>query len=128
MSGTGLKNLLEFSKLQYAAEQLPDDLPAGAVIALFAAQSKACALARKIFLRSLGSVCADSILRTKAQRLILCGGVIAKWQDHLREDDFVTGFSNKAPMNHIVRSTRLEVSTNEQIGLLGAAAVAKSLL
>jgi glucokinase len=128
ISGRGIENILNFTKSLFPLEELPTNLPAGVLIDLFSYQSKACREAESLFLRSLGSLCADSILRTKAHRVVLCGGVTCKMRTRIDSFAFWEGFNSKQPMEHIVRGTQIDLAVNERIGLLGAAVVAKSLL
>jgi len=128
LSGLGIENILNFTRSLFPLEELPTNLPAGVLIELFSSQSKACEEAESIFLRSLGSLCADSILRTKAARLVLCGGVVCKMRNRLDSTAFWEGFNSKKPMEHIVRAAQIDLAVNEQIGLLGAAAVAKRIV
>jgi glucokinase len=128
VSGRGLENILAYAKTRYPMEELPSDLSAGVIISLFTNQSNACALAEKLFLQSLGSICGDIALRTKASRIVLCGGVTTKMMDKINCKYFWSTYANKSPMKHIVEQTSIDIVTNEQIGLLGAAVVAKELL
>ena len=128
LSGNGMENLLDFSKLSYPLETLPEGLGAAVSISLFESQSERCAMAQRLFLSALGSLCADVILQTNATRLVLVGGVSEKMSAKIDCSEFWKGFRNKSPMQKIVDSARVEVLINQEIGLLGAATVAERVL
>jgi glucokinase len=133
LSGKGMDDLLRFAStratLGPAATEALQTLPAAAVVAKYAGQDAACARARSIFARALGSEAGNMALRSlPAGGVWLVGGVAQALVQPGVDAEIQSAFCAKPPMSERLRHIPLMVVHDESVALRGAAVVARGLL
>jgi glucokinase len=127
LCGQGLERIYSF--LAGAGVRLNDASLSARGISLAAAEHEplACAALRlfaQIFAASAGNLALVSLARGG---VYLSGGIASKMLDFLREPAVIEAFVDKPPMRELLQSIPLHVVLNEQLGLFGAATLAREL-
>jgi glucokinase len=127
LSGQGLERIYSF--LAGSGVQLNNASLSARGISLAAAQHEplACAALRlfaQIFAASAGNLALLSLARGG---VYLSGGIAPKMLSFLQEPAVIEAFVNKPPMRELLQSIPLHVVLNEQLGLFGAATLAREL-
>ena len=127
LCGHGLERIYSF--LAGAGVRLTDVSLSARDISLAAAQHEplACAALRlfaQVFAASAGNLALLSLARGG---VYLSGGIAPKMLDFLREPAVIEAFVNNPPMRELLHSIPLHVVLNEQLGLFGAASLAREL-
>jgi glucokinase len=127
LSGQGLERIYSF--LAGAGVLLNEASLSARDISLAAAQHEpqACAALRlftQIFAASAGNLALLSLARGG---VYLSGGIAPKILSFLQEAAVIEAFVNKPPMRELLQSIPLHVVLNEQLGLFGAASLAREL-
>ncbi|WP_370979274.1 glucokinase [Agaribacterium sp. ZY112] len=82
-----------------------------------------CRKALDQFCAFMGTVASNLALAYGAKGgVYLCGGIIPRFVDYLRQSDFKERFLNKGPMSHYVADIPVDVMVHKQPAFLGAAA------
>ena len=123
ISGIGLESLLDIFVEEGVREQERGKV--GGQI-LLEEKYPGTSEALDFFISALGSFLGDQIIAHKAGKVFLCGGVAQKIERLLSWDYFWDQLGNKAPMNHLVDQTQIELLLSPQLGLLGALNIANS--
>jgi glucokinase len=133
VSGPGLANVARVTH-GGACPRFPEGLatqdePAQVTRAAFDGTCLMCREALDIFVEVLGAVAGNLALTASSTGgLFIGGGVPAKILPALQTPRFVSAFLAKAPVEALVRKTRVSVITLDTAGLLGAAVRASQLV
>lgn len=89
----------------------------------------ACSHALSLFVRAFGAVAGDVALAYEARGgLYLAGGIAPKIREALEEGEFLRAFRDKGRMTDLVSSVPMALVTDPRVGILGSAAVGRSLV
>jgi glucokinase len=136
LSGPGILNIYEFLKKQkhapesgmVAAAFRPKDADKPAIIAKFAAKDKLCRLTAETFFSILGAEAGNLALQATAlSGVYLIGSGVRDNLALLKHSPFLKSFRNKGRLSSMMQRIPVYVVKNEQMGLLGAAALASDL-
>lgn len=136
LSGPGVSNIYEFlKKLKYAKEspaikaalaERGADKPA--VIMRFARKDKLCKMTSDLFFSVLGAEAGNIALQVVALGGVYLTGSVARHNIALlKQSPFLKAFRNKGRMSGLMKRIPVYVVKNEQLGILGAAALASEL-
>ncbi len=133
VSGKGMDEVLRFAagRAQLGAEATAalQTRSAAEVVAELASQDAACARARSLFARALGTEAGNAALRIlPAGGVWLVGGVAEGIVQPGADAELTTAFSAKSPMSEQVLGVPLLVVQDSHVGLRGAAVVASMLV
>ncbi len=136
LSGSGVLNIYEFmKKMKYAKESavVKHALSAkgavkSAVIMKFARTDKLCKLTADTFFSVLGGESGNLALQAVAMGgVYITGSVVRNNIALLKQSLFLKSFRDKDKMSSLLRQIPVYVVKNEQLGILGAAALASEL-
>lgn len=136
LSGPGVLNIYEFMrKMKYAKESAAvkkllaakgADKPA--IILRSAPKDKLCKLAADLFFSALGAEAGNLALQALAfSGIYLVGGIVRSNLNVLKQSPFLQSFRNKGRMAGLLKRMPVYAVKNEQLGILGAAALASEL-
>lgn len=127
LSGYGLEQIYQ-ALLAITDEpslaSLPKKLSAKEITSQAVAQScKVCQQTLTLFCNVLGSFAGNLALIMDSQGgVYIAGGIVPRFIDYLKQSDFRKRFETKGRLSHITQQTPTYVITEQQPGLLGAAA------
>lgn len=136
LSGPGVVNVYDFiKKMKYATEsenvkkmlsEKGADKPA--IILRMAPKDKLCKYAADLFFSVLGAEAGNLALQAMAfSGVYLIGGIVRSNLAVLKKSPFLKNFQNKGRMTSLMKQMPVYAVTNEQLGILGAAALASDL-
>lgn len=130
LSGPGLFNIYRFlretgrgTEEQWLTAELTESDPAPIIsAAAVSGRSSLCEQALAIFLEILGAEAGNLALKMMATGGVwLGGGIVAKLADTLLQSDaFMSGFTSKGKLSHVVEKIPVRVILNDQAALLGS--------
>ena len=130
LSGPGLFNIYRFLREtsrgmeeEWLTEELQGQDPAPAISAAAqSGRSPLCEQALEIFLEILGAEAGNLALKMMATGGVwLGGGIVAKLAETLQESSaFMSGFTSKGKLSHVVEKIPVRVILNDQAALLGS--------
>lgn len=136
VSGAGLARIFRFFQISQGVSvgpRLNQALASAADPAVeitrfaLAGEDECARLALDLFCRIYGSQAANFALITLATGgVYLAGGIAPKILPALQNGGFLEGFLQKSPMSHLLEAMPVWVVTQDKIGLLGAARVARN--
>jgi glucokinase len=122
LSGQGLVSIFQFLRGEAFREngQTPSE------VAMLADKGDATAVkAFEIFVDVYGAEAGNMALRVLARGgVYLAGGIAAKNISRFTDGRFFRSFSSKGRLGHLLPHMRVDIITNQQVGLLGAADIA----
>ncbi len=127
VSGPGIVTLHRFTHGEERCAAVgstiePDDAPAAISKAAIDGRCKRCVEALDLFASAYGAAAGNLALRAMSTGgLYLGGGIAPKILPVLEKGDFLAAFTDKAPMEAVVRAMPVQVILNPQAALLGAA-------
>jgi glucokinase len=132
LSGPGLVNLHRFTHDGDECEAVrgvePDERPAAISTAALDRRCPACTEALSMFVEAFGAETGNLALRGVATGGVFIGGGIApKILPALQDGRFIDAFGAKPPMKELLSAMPVQVITNAEAGLLGAAVAAQEL-
>lgn len=133
VSGPGLGNIFDFicqhwntpvcESLRHALQQ--GDKAAAIAQAALSHSDEQAQRALEIFISIYGAQAGNLALTTMAHDgVYIAGGIAPKILPALQQGDFMTAFSDKGKMQHLMPSFPVKVITNANVGIMGAALVA----
>jgi glucokinase len=136
LSGPGLMNVYEFMKKMNYAKESPAirklmaakgaDKPA--IIMHNANKDKLCKKASDLFFSVLGAEAGNLALQAMAfGGLYIVGGLVRSNIAVMKKSPFLKSFHNKGRMSHLMKKIPVYVVKSEQLGIVGAAALASDL-
>jgi glucokinase len=136
LSGQGVLNIYEFLKKNGVAKESPAvaqalsakgaDKPS--TIAKFASKDRLCRMTADLFFSVLGSEAGNLALQAMAfGGVYLVGSGVRNNLVLLKQSPFLTAFRSKGRMSEMMKKIPVYAVKNEQLGILGAAALASEL-
>jgi len=136
LSGPGVLNIYDFMKKTKRGKESPllqkllsakgADKPA--IILRNAPKDRLCALTADLFFSVLGAEAGNLALQSLSfGGVYLVGGIARSNLEVLKKSQFMQRFRNKGRMSNLMKQMPVYVVKNEQLGILGAAALASEL-
>jgi glucokinase len=121
VSGMGLVNIFTFlGGTETEASRIADLADAGDPLAVHAFE---------IFVDAYGAEAGNMAIRTLARGgVFLAGGIAAKNIPRFTDGRFVEAFVRKGRFRELMETIPVDLITNEQVGLIGAAAAARAMI
>jgi glucokinase len=134
LCGTGLANIYRFladSGFRHEdpivhAEMMENDPPAVVSRHGLAGDDPLCVKALSIFVAALGAQAGNLALTLNAGAVYLAGGIAPKILAALQGPDFLHAFHDKGRFRQLLETIAVRVIINPQVGLIGAAASART--
>jgi glucokinase len=129
LSGKGLVNLYRFFVQRHGATPLALDFDAAAVSSAAERGDEPAAQAVEMFVRIYGAQAGNLALTCLAAGgVYIAGGIAPRLRERIADGSFITAFRDKGPMKSLLTHYPVTLILDTQVGLKGAALVARRLL